>query len=233
MRRNIINILTVALAVTVSYLYTPLSAQETSRWAIGLQSGYTSTTISRYDAGRMDERYSSLGGFEATLQARYTFNPWLAVRANLGFMQRSHRMDRNLNYLDQVYTEHINRYLMLPVVADFSFGGERMRGHMLAGAYAGYWLGEHRRGTTYWMTDYYVYFEPFDEERELTENDIRPVAGFVAGAALTYPIGSRFEIGAEALYYYDATSHHKGYEHLADPRYLNTLSLTLNINYKL
>ena len=140
-----------------------------AQWSVGLRSGWTHTSISRYDGGRMDEAYSALGGFEAGVQGCYTFNSWLAVRANLSFMLRSHRMDRNLNYIDPVYTEHINRYLMLPVVADFSFGGERLRGHLLAGAYAGAWLSEHRRGTTYWMTDYYVFFESFDETREFND----------------------------------------------------------------
>lgn len=204
-----------------------------AQWSAGMRGGWTSTTISRYDAGRMDEAYSALGGFEAGLQLRRTVNPWLAVRAGLGIMQRSHRMDRNLNYIDPVYTEHINTYLVLPVVADFSFGGERLRGHMLAGAYAGYWTGERRRGTTFWMTDYYVYFEPFDEQREFTAEDQRLNAGVAFGAGLSYPLGSRLEVAAEALYHYDLTSHHNGSPHLADPRYLNTLSISLNVNYKL
>lgn len=203
-----------------------------AQWAVGLRSGWTSTTISRYDAGRMDESYSPLGGFEAGIQGRYIVNPWLAIRANVSLMQRSHRMDRNLNYLDPVYTEHRNAYLMLPVMADFSFGGTRLRGHMLAGAYAGYWLQDHRKGTTYWMTDYYVFFEPFDEQREFTDSDNRLNAGLSLGAGLSYSLG-RWELGLEALYLYDLSSHHLGYANLADPRYLNTLSLNLNIIYNL
>ncbi len=230
MKRIFISIAFV-LAASVAQAQTP--DEGNSPWAIGLRGGWSNTTISRYDAGRMDETYSALGGIEAGIQSRYTFNNWFALRANLSFMQRSHRMDRNLNYLDPVYTEHINSYLMLPVMADFSFGGERLRGHLLAGAYAGYWLSEHRRGTTYWMTDYYVYFEPFDETRSFTDEDLRLNAGLVLGAALSYPLGEKWELGLDALYYYDLTSHHQGHPALADPRYLNTISLTLNINYNL
>lgn len=205
----------------------------TAQWSVGLRGGWTSTTISRYDGGRMDEAYSALSDFEFGLQGRYTVNPRLAVRANFGFMQRSHRMDRNLNYLDPVYTEHRNIYLMLPVMADFSFGGASLRGHLLAGGYAGYWLSDRRNGTTYWMTDYNVYFEPFDETREFTDEDSRLNAGLVVGAALSYPFGNRWEVGLDVLYYYDLTSHHNGDENLADPRYLNTLAINININYNL
>lgn len=205
----------------------------TAQWAVGVRGGWTSTTISRYDGGRMDEAYSALGGFEAGVQGSYTFNSWLAVRANLSFMQRSHRMDRNLNYLDPVYTEHINSYIMLPIMADFSFGGTQLRGHLLAGGYGGYWTSERRCGQTYWMTDYYVYFEPFDEMREMTDEDQRLNAGASFGAALTYSANGKWEVGVETMYYYDLTSHHRGTPHLADPRYLNTLTLTMTINYNL
>lgn len=204
-----------------------------SDWSFALRGGYTSTTISRYDAGRMDEAYSSLPGIEIGLQANYSLNSWLDLRANLSFMQRSHRMDRNLNYLDSLFTEHVNSYLMLPIMADFSFGGERLRGHLLAGGYAGFWLREQRQGKTYWMTDYYVYFEDFDEKRDFTDEDQRLIAGLSLGAAVSYSLSQKLDIALDAVYYYDLVSHHIGYLNLADPRYLNTLSLTLSLVYKL
>ena len=140
----------ICIACTLSAI--GLQAQNngtTSPWTIGLRGGWTSTTISRYDAGRMDETYSVLGGLEAGIQGSYRFNSWFALRANFSFMQRSHRMDRNLNYLDPVYTEYRNSYLMLPMVADFSFGSKNLLGHLLAGGYTGYWRRDarlHRRG---------------------------------------------------------------------------------------
>lgn len=226
-------IISIAFMLAVFGALAQENTEPSSPWAIGLRGGWTSSTISRYDGGRMDEAYSALGGMEFGLQGRYTVNSWMALRANLSFMQRSHRMDRNLNYLDPVYTKHRNDYLMLPVLADFSFGGEVVRGHLLAGGYAGYWLSERRKGTTYWMTDYYVYFEDFDETRNFTDEDHRLNAGLVFGVGLSYPIDSRWELGLDALYYYDLTSHHKSVPSLADPRYLNTLSITLNLNYNL
>lgn len=226
-------IISIAFMLAVFGAQAQENTEPSSPWAIGLRGGWTSSTISRYDGGRMDEAYSALGGMEFGLQGRYTVNSWMALRANLSFMQRSHRMDRNLNYLDPVYTEHLNSYLMLPVLADFSFGGPQLRGHLLAGGCAGYWLSEYRQGTTYWMTDYYVYFEPFDETRDFTDEDNRLNAGLVLGIGLTYPIGSRWEVGLDALYYYDLTSHHQSTPSLTDPRYLNTLSINLNLNYKL
>lgn len=205
--------------------------EASAQWAVGLRGGWASTTISRTNANRIDETYSAQSGMELGVQGRYTINPWLAVRANVSYMQRNHRMERNLNYLDQVYTIHTNNYLMLPVEADFSFGGKRLRGHLLAGGYGGYWLSEKRKGTTYWMTDYNIYFNDFDEQREFDESDRRLCAGLTAGMAISYAFNQHWELALDALYYYDLTSHHRGCKHLADPRYLNTISLNINFLY--
>ena len=207
------------------------TVEVSAQWAVGVRGGWTSTTITRSNANRIDETYSAQNGLEFGVMGRYAFNPWLAVRANISFMQRSHRMDRNLNYIDPVYTVYRNSYLMLPVEADFSFGGQRLRGHLLAGGYGGYWLARRSSGTTYWMTDYYVYFDDFYWEHGFSDSDIRFCAGLVAGAALSYSIDLHWQLSLDAHYYYDLTSHHRGYEHLADPRYLNTSALKLSVLY--
>ena len=221
------------ISFVAAFLLLAIGGDVAAQWGVGARLGKSYTTISRYNAGRIDETYTALDGINAGIQGRYSFNSWLAVRANLEIMQRSHRMDRNLNYLDRVFTDHINTYLMLPVMADFSFGGQQLRGHLLAGGYGGYWLRERRLGTTYWMTDYYVYFEDFDEVREFNDSDIRFNAGLSVGAAFSYTYSETLELGIEAMYHYDLTSHHKGYPHLADPRYLNTFSINLSVFYKL
>lgn len=217
------------LLVTLACIAT-LSAS--AQWSIGLRGGWNLTSITRSQAGRIDEIYFPLSGFDAGIEGRYAFKDWVALRADLTLMRRSHRMDRNLNYIEPVYTNHHNLYMMLPVTADFSFGGKHVRGHALLGGYVGYWLRERREGTTYWMTDYYVYFNDFNEIREFTREDARFCAGVVGGLGLSYDINEHWALNLEALYYYDLTSHHRGYANLRDPRYLNTLSVNLGVSYK-
>lgn len=212
-------------------LFCGATASLSAQWSLGVKGGWDITSITRSDASRVDETYSPVGGYEAGIQARYAFRDWVAIRADLSVMRRSHRMDRHLNYLDSLYTKHHNLYLMLPVTVDFSFGGKHLRGHALLGGYAGFWLRDHIVGKTYWMTDYYVYFNNFDEMRTFTAEDRRFCAGLTGGLGLNYAITDHWGLNLEALYYYDLTSHHKGYPHLRDPRYLNTLSVTFVVNY--
>ncbi|MBR3557721.1 MAG: outer membrane beta-barrel protein [Bacteroidales bacterium] len=202
-----------------------------AQWSLGIKGGWDYTSITRSNAGRIDETHSPLSGYDVGIQARYGFTDWFALRADLSVMRRSHRMDRHLNYLDSLYTEHHNLYLMLPVLADFSFGGEHFRGHAMLGGYVGYWLQERRKGKTYWMTDYYVFFDDFNEVREFTSEDRRFNAGLVGGVGLSYLINEHWGLNLDAIYYYDLVSHRRSSPHLRDPRYLNTLSVTFGASY--
>ena len=203
-----------------------------AQWSVGAYGGVSSTTIDRSQAGRIDETYSSLLGHNFGAKATYAVNPWFAIRADLNVMQRNHRLQRHLDYISPVYTDHVNTYLTLPLMADFSFGVERLHGHLLLGGFAGYWLYQRVRGTTYGMTDYEVFFNDFDEQRPFTSKDYRFDAGLLGGMALSYSLNSRIDLSLDGLLYYDLVSHHKGYPHLQDYRYLTTGTLTLGISYK-
>ena len=225
MKNSALKILFVVMLLGIAVI--PTSAQ----WSLGIKGGWDYTSIKRSNAGRIDETYSPLSGYDVGIQARYGFTNWFALRADLSVMRRSHRMDRHLDYLDSVYTAHHNLYLMLPVLADFSFGGEHFRGHAMLGGYIGCWLQERVKGKTYWMTDYYMYYTPFDEKREFTQEDRRFNTGLVGGLGLNYLINEHWGLNLDALYYYDLVSHHRSSPHLRDPRYLNTLSVTFGASY--
>lgn len=199
-----------------------------AQWAVGIKGGVNSTSVDRSNAGRIDETYSSLRGFDLGIQAHYSFNDWLALRVDLDYMTRSHRMDRNLTLVNSLFMEYSNSYLMLPVLADFSFGGSKLRGHLLCGGFAGYWLTTHRKGVTFGITG----FLDVDEDLEFNDDTQRLTAGLAAGVSLSYDINSWLGVNLDALYYYDLVSYRKGYEHLNDPRYLSTLTFDLGVYYK-
>ena len=234
MKTSYLKIITVIL---LCWMTMEGTAQERPRWTVGMQGGWSYTNIDRSNMGRGDETYSPLSGFSVGVQARYSLLDWLAIRADLELINRSHQMDRNLHYIDQVYTKHTDKYLMLPVMADFSFGGKRLRAHAYGGVYGAYWMKARTEGTTFWMTDYYIYFDDFKETRDFNSEDRRLTAGGVGGLGLSYTIpyaegrkGGHI-ITLDALYYYDFVSHHKGYPHLSEPRYLSTLSITLGLAF--
>ena len=213
------------------------TAQEKNRWTVGVKGGWSYTSNVRSNMGRGDETYSPLCGYDIGVQARYGVLDWLAIRADLDYMTRSYKMERNLHHIDPVYTKYSNDYLMLPVMADFSFGGKRLRGHGYGGMYGACWMKARTEGTTFWMTDYYIYFDNFKEHRAFNSEDRRLTAGGVGGLGVSYAFPDVWKNGGgpvmtlDALYYYDFVSHHKGYPHLSDPRYLSTLSVMLGVAF--
>lgn len=222
------------LLITLAVILFCLTAtQANAQWALGLKGGWTRTSIDRTNLGRIDESYSSLNGFDLGIQAHYSFNDWLAIRVDLDYMKRSHRMDRNLNFVSEAYTEYRNDYLMLPVMADFSFGGKLLRGHLLCGGFGGYWLKAHMKGTSFTsLVNTDNFYQDFDADHEFTADDQRLTAGLVGGVGLTADVHEHIGINIDALYYYDLVSYHKSSPHLKDPRYLNTISLCLGVYYK-
>ena len=234
MKTSYLKIITVIL---LCWMMMEATAQEKPRWTIGVKGGWSYTSMERSNMGRVDETYSPLSGYDVGLQARYSLLDWLAIRADLDFMSRSYQIDRNLHHIDRVYTKYSNDYLTLPVMADFSFGGKRLRGHAYGGVYGAFWMKARTEGTTFWMTDYYIYFDDFNESRPFNSEDRRLTAGGVGGLGVSYAFPNVWKkmggpvITLDALYYYDFVSHHKGYPHLSDPRYLSTLSITLGVAF--
>ena len=183
MKTSYLKIITVIL---LCWMMMEATAQENPRWIVGVKGGWSYTSMERSNMGRVDETYSPLSGYDVGLQARYSLLDWLAIRADLDFMSRSYQIDRNLHHIDRVYTKYSNDYLTLPVMADFSFGGKRLRGHAYGGVYGAFWMKARTEGTTFWMTDYYIYFDDSNESRPFNSEDRRLTAGGVGGLGVSY-----------------------------------------------
>ena len=219
-------------AILLCWMTMGANAQEQPKLVLGGQLGWDYTTIGRTSMGRLDETYAPISGYSVGFQVRYSLLDWLAIRTDFELMNRSYTMERNLPSIDPVRTKYHNDYFMLPVMADFSFGGKRLRGHAYGGVYGAFWKSARTMGTTFWMTDYHIYYEEFEEKRQFNSEDRRLIGGGVTGLGLSYIFpnkdGSRGGniFFLDALYYYDFNSHHKGHSNLSDPRYLSTLSVT-------
>ena len=189
-------------------------------WAMGLSAGYAYNMLSMPDAYDYDRHYMAGDGFSVSVPVRYGFNDWFALSAELSAVSKnyySYRMIPQTAY-PQEWVD--NYYLSVPVYARFSFGGERLRGFVNAGVYAGAWLYSHREGYSLGVADntLYPYDEavPFDRRR-----DNRFEAGLLAGAGLEYKVSRHIGVFAEARYLYGLTDMQKQYIGQI-PRYNNT-----------
>ena len=210
--------------------FVALAINANAQLGIGLKGGLDFNSVTRSNAGRVDETYHSKNGLDLGLVLSYQVNDWFAMRANVEMMSRSHTMKRNLNAVKYIYTDYKNGYINLPIMADFSFGGEKLRGHLSAGGYISYWMTSKVKGRTMNIAEEFV---PFDEKNSFNEYHNRLVAGVVAGPGISYDVTEKITLQLDALIYYDMVSYMKIGEISKDPRYNNTLSITLGATYKL
>ena len=207
-----------------------LATNVNAQFGIGLKGGLDFNSVTRSNAGRVDETYHAKNGADYGIILSYQINDWFAMRANVEMLSRSHTMKRNLNAVKDIYTDYNNQYLTVPVMADFTFGGAKVRGHFIMGGYVSYWMLANVSGNTF---DLYDKIIPFDEKMEFNEYHNRVVAGVVAGPGLSCDLSDNISLEVDALFYYDLMSYMKISKVSPQPRYNNTASLTLGVIYKL
>lgn len=211
-------------------IFIVLTTSVKAQFGIGLKGGLDFNSVTRSNSGRIDETYHAKNGADYGLILSYQINEWFALRANVEMLSRSHTMKRNLNAVKGLYTDYNNQYLTVPVMADFTFGGTKVRGHFLMGGYVSYWMMANVSGNTF---DLYNKIRPFDEKMEFNEYHNRFVAGLAAGPGLSVDLSDNISLELDALLYYDLMSYMKVSKVSSDPRYNNTASLTLGVIYKL
>lgn len=207
-----------------------LATNVNAQFGIGLKGGLDFNSVTRSNSGRIDETYHAKNGADYGIILSYQINEWFALRANVEMLSRSHTMKRNLNAVKGLYTDYKNQYLTVPVMADFTFGGARVRGHFMMGGYVSYWMMANVSGNTF---DLYNKIRPFNEKMDFNEYHNRFVAGLVAGPGLSVALTEKISLELDALLYYDLVSYMKVSKVSPDPRYNNTASLTLGVIYKL
>ena len=112
----------IVMALVAFLMVTTAQAQ----WRVGVTGG------TDYNVYRMDQQYMTdykvdgRWGITMGVTGQYNVNDWLGVRADLNLTQKNYRHSRVV-YSDVDY-KFTNNYLQLPVMASFSFGGERLRG---------------------------------------------------------------------------------------------------------
>ena len=199
-----------------------------AQWRIGANVGATINHPTIDKQYMEDLEYKDRMGITFGVMGQYDFNDWLGVRAELDWTQKNYRQTRNV--VDDQDYKYTNNYLLLPVMASFSFGGEKWRGFCNLGVYGGYWLNSYRKGTDFnsFSGKVYTFSEKVGFEKDL---DQRWDCGFVGGLGMEYRISKRWGAQVEARYYYSTTSFRKEMPHFKDKRYHSTVGLQAGVMY--
>lgn len=200
------------------------------KWKIGVAVGYTNNSYSMENSYQSDWQQSSRGGVSVGLTGQYNVADWFGVRMDLQWIQKNYRNSRAMLVDEYNYT---NDYIQIPLMADFSFGGKKLRGFVDAGVYGGYWLSSRVKGmgtNTFYVPTGTV--EPISQSGMInSKRDNRMVFGYVGGLGVEYRFSPQWSCQLECRYFYDATSQVKQYQDIKDYRYNGTLVLQAGAAY--
>ena len=201
-----------------------------AQWRVGLTAGIDYNIHSQDVHYMNDVKFSGRPGFYTGVSGQYSFNNWLGVRADLIFTQKNYNMRRT--DLQEVNHSYMNNYLLLPVMASFSFGGNSfpLRGFANIGAYGGAWLSSYRHGSEYnTMTGkQYEFAGPVAFN---SEKDNRFDMGLTGGAGMEYRFNKHLSVQLEARCFHSLTSQVKQYMRVKDYRYDTTIGLQAAVYY--
>ncbi len=198
------------------------------KWRIGVSGGYTSNSYQKYNGYQSDWQQTKRGGATAGISGQYDLNDWFGLRADLMWTQKNYHAARALMLMECNYT---NDYIQLPVMASFSFGGEKVRGFFNAGVYGGYWMGSRVNGYTLNVISQ-IPNESFNQSGMIdSRRDNRYVVGCVAGAGVEINLAPQWSVQTELRYYYDTTSQVQTEQNGYNGRYNSTLALQATAYY--
>ncbi len=206
-------------------------------WFIGFEGGYNYNDYSIETNYAYDMRYKGAGGISVGIPVQLDVVDWFALRMDLQYVQKNHKMYRTHIY-EEIHTNIHDHYLQLPLLLNFSFGGEKIRGYVGVGGYVGCWLASHREGVALGITNYPTNniggtYYGFDEYRKLdTKHDNRFDSGLASNLGLRIKIDERMAFHAETAFFYGLVSTEKTQNLVAPtPRYNTTYTLLIGLTF--
>jgi hypothetical protein len=203
-------------------------------WHIGLEGGYARNTLYSSTGYRAFTEYEAGNGFLLGIPVRYQFVEWFALQSGFQYIQKNYSLVRNGPIDERVYNEWTNSFLELPVTANFSFGGSRLRGFLNAGGYLGLWIDSHIKGVSLNFSEnpfgnVQHYYTSYDEQVSWNDTrDNRFEAGLLAGLGVQYAItGCTFYV--EGRFNYGLTDLQKDYMLQKIPRINDTITIQAGV----
>lgn len=179
---------------------------EAKGWYLGLMLGGSSNDL-KVQKTIFDGIWYSSRGLNLELRAGYQFNEWFGIRSGLNLLSKNYatKLTVDNNGVSEKYqTFHQNQYLQLPLMADFSIGGESVRLHLMAGGYAAYWISQYRDGYIY-VPDAVQNYTGWTY-RFIKGYDNRFDAGIAGGLGLTMKVTPNWQLHFEGNYYHGLIS---------------------------
>jgi len=219
----------------LSLCFLAFTSSTKAQLSIGLETGYNKNYLNTNES-RPYTAYRLVEGFNIGVPVKYDINKWFAIQADPQFIRKGYNLTRT-GSLDGFYDKVTSNYIQLPIMGNFSFGGEKLKGFLNMGGYAGYWMSARKKGFLYnFFPDpqYPTLYPglPYNEKYEFdNKRDRRIELGLMAGAGISYQVSPIYQLFAETRLYQGLTDLQKSYMINQIPRYNQTYVVQIGCMY--
>lgn len=218
-----------------------LSSCANAQLSVGIEGGYNKNYLVTNNANRAFTNYTPLTGFSIGIPIEYKVQDWFAIEVEPSLVQKNYNQQRSA-FFAGVYQDNLNDYVQLPLMGHFMFGGNRLKGFLNAGLYAGYWvsatvngkmpniLNIANDGTA--TSSIYNYENPYSYNEKYTfsdRKDNRFEAGWIGGLGVSYNLSKRYQVFVEGRLLYSFTDQQKNYSINQVPRYNTTSGINSGV----
>lgn len=208
-----------------------------AQFYLGLEAGTAQNQLITNYADQSFTQYKKGSGLSIGLPVSYKVADWFSVMATPSFTQKNYSIERT-GYFTGVYQNYSNSYIQLPLMGQFSFGTEQIRGYVSLGIYAAYWASGNVKGAQLNPlnpvdTAYYsstptsisgeINLSNYNEKYAFnTVKDNRLEIGWVTGLGVSYETEGGYRFYLEGKRNYSFTDQQKNYMTNQVPRYNDT-----------
>ena len=226
------------IILSISFVF--FATKSHAQFYVGIEAGANRNYLVSNAEDKPFFEYQPSYGYSLGVPLRYSFPSlsWFGgIQATPSYVQKNYRIQRT-GYYEPIYQQTDNSYLELPIMAQFKFGGmigksQSLHGILNLGGFGGYWLTGNVKGRTLSPMDPYSYQE-YDEAYKFSpEKDKRFEWGGLAGIGLQYMPNKQYAISIEGRYAASATDQQKSYSENQTPRYNDTYSVLMRVEYQL
>lgn len=181
-----------------------------------------------------DYVYTDVPGFNLGVSTLWQPKDWFGIRTDVTYIRKNLMQTRAQSATQMFMHADQNGYLQVPVMADFSFGGTRWRGHFNLGLFFGYWRDGHTMGAFDAVDDGIDYFDiyMFDEPYAFDpRHDRRFEMGYATSVGLSRRCGKHLRLQCELALYYGLTSTKVESTVVSDPVYNTTKVFNLGADW--
>ena len=133
------------LTLFISLIILGLPAISRAQFFIGLEAGGNKNSLITNNSNQAFTSYDSKSGISVGVPILYELNDWFALRATPSYMQKNYTINRT-GFFNGIYQDNMNGYLQLPLMGQFSFGEDQLKGYVNLGVYGAYWLSGKVKG---------------------------------------------------------------------------------------